>query len=224
MGADEEKMIIQDNKNNLAQSLNMVVKTVFDYTLTVLGTIVISPFLILIVCWIFIEDPGPIIYKHMRVGKAGKIFPCYKFRTMCVNSQEVLEDLLATNPEVKKEWEANFKLKDDPRVTKIGAFMRKTSLDELPQIFNVLRGEMSLVGPRPVIQKELDMHYREFAETYQSVKPGITGLWQVSGRSDTTYEERVRMDVWYVQNWSVWLDISLLWRTFTSVVKQEGAY
>ena len=129
------------------------------------------------------EDPGPVIFKHMRVGKNGKSFPCYKFRSMCVDAKQMLEKYLRENPEARMEWERDFKLKNDPRVTPIGEFLRRTSLDELPQIFNVLKGEMSLVGPRPIVQEEVP-RYGIHIKKYYSVKPGITGLWQVSGRSD----------------------------------------
>lgn len=142
---------------------------------------------------------------------------------MCVDAKERLAELLANDPTAREEWERDFKLKDDPRITRSGAFLRKTSLDELPQIFNVLRGEMSLVGPRPIIEEELE-RYGEFVGDYLMVKPGITGMWQVSGRSDTTYEERVQMDTWYVRNWSVWLDLMLLWRTVAAVLLRNGAY
>lgn len=218
-----EGIMILRVKNNLARKVNRIIKLVFDYTLTVLGTIVIAPILLSIAVWIYSDSPGPIIFKHIRVGKNGQIFPCYKFRTMCVDAQEKLTELLANNPAAREEWERDFKLKNDPRITKSGAFLRKTSLDELPQIFNVLRGEMSLVGPRPVIDEELE-RYGEYLDDYLMVKPGITGMWQVNGRSDTTYEERVQMDSWYVRNWSVWLDIMLLWRTVKAVVQRKGAY
>jgi undecaprenyl-phosphate galactose phosphotransferase len=143
---------------------------------------------------------------------------------MYSDAQERLNTLLKNDEAVKNEWEMNFKLKDDPRVTKIGAFLRQTSLDELPQIFNVLRGEMNFVGPRPVIQQEIDQYYKENAEYYFMVKPGITGLWQVSGRSDTDYDFRVATDKWYVTNWSLWLDIVILIKTIKVVLKQDGAY
>ena len=140
-----------------------------------------------------------------------------------MDAKAKLENLLKNNPEAKAEWEHDFKLKNDPRVTKSGAFLRKTSLDELPQIFNVLKGEMSLVGPRPIIKKELE-RYGEYVDDYLMVKPGITGMWQVSGRSDIDYENRVLLDSWYVRNWSVWLDLMLLWRTAKVVLKGKGAY
>lgn len=140
---------------------------------------------------------------------------------MCVNSQEVLEELLASDPVAKEEWDRDFKLKNDPRITRSGAFLRKTSLDELPQLINVLKGEMSLVGPRPIVRKEVP-RYEKFIKEYYSVLPGITGVWQVSGRSDIDYPERVRMDSWYVHNWSIWLDIVMLWRTVSVVLRRKG--
>lgn len=218
-----EKLLILRMKNNLARAANRVIKVIFDYLLTIIGGLLISPLLLFIAVWIYKDSPGPVIFKHMRIGKDGKAFPCYKFRTMCVDADEKLAELLAKDADARKEWEQDFKLKHDPRITKSGAFLRKTSLDELPQIFNVLRGEMSLVGPRPVVEEELE-RYQEFVSDYLMVRPGITGLWQVSGRSDTTYDERVQMDSWYVRNWSVWLDMMLLWRTVKAVFAGKGAY
>ena len=218
-----EKLMILRVTNNLARPFNRFLKTVFDYVLTFFGTIAISPILLVIAIWIYKDSPGPVIFKHTRIGKDGKPFPCYKFRSMCVDAKEKLEELLANDEEARAEWERDFKLKNDPRITKSGAFLRKTILDELPQIFNVLRGEMSLVGPRPIIQEEIE-RYGEYAADYLIVKPGITGMWQVSGRSDIDYEERVMLDSWYVRNWSVWLDIMLLWKTFDVVIRRKGAY
>ena len=218
-----EKLMLLRLRNNLARPVNRWIKTIFDYVLTITGTIVISPILIVIALWIYKDSPGPVIFKHRRIGKNGKEFNCYKFRSMCVDAKEKLEQLLKTNPEAKAEWEKDFKLKNDPRITKSGAFLRKTSLDELPQIFNVLKGEMSLVGPRPIIKDEME-RYGEYIDDYLMVKPGITGMWQVSGRSDTGYKERVQLDSWYVRNWSVWLDVMLLWRTMKIVVQRKGAY
>ena len=218
-----EKLLILRLKNNLARPLNRYIKTFLDYILTIIGTVLIAPILLFIALWIYKDSPGPVIYKHVRIGKGGKAFPCYKFRSMVMNSKEMLDDLLARDPEARAEWERDFKLKNDPRITKSGAFLRKTSLDELPQLFNVLKGEMSLVGPRPIVQEEL-ARYGEFIDDYLMVKPGITGMWQVNGRSDTTYDERVQMDSWYVRNWNVWLDFMLLWRTIKAVVAGKGAY
>ena len=201
-----------------------VVKTAFDYILTLVGAVFISPLLVYIAYRIKKEDPGPVFFAHTRIGKDGKPFPCFKFRSMVVNSQEMLQKYLAENPAAREEWERDFKLKDDPRVTPIGKFLRSTSLDELPQIFNVLRGEMSLVGPRPVIQEELDKYYGETAKLYCTVKPGITGLWQVSGRSDIGYDERVALDATYIKYRSMWGDIVILWKTIGVVLMKKGAY
>ena len=200
------------------------IKTIFDFTLTAVGTVAISPLLAYIAYRIKKEDPGPIFFAHTRIGKDGKPFPCYKFRSMVVNSKEMLEKHLAENPEARAEWEREFKLKNDPRITPIGQVLRKSSLDELPQIFNVLKGEMSLVGPRPVVQEELDKYYGEAVKEYCSVKPGITGLWQVSGRSDVDYPERVAMDVEYVRTRNLWKDIVILYKTFDVVLNKKGAY
>ena len=200
------------------------IKTLFDFTLTAVGTVAISPLLAYIAYRIKKEDPGPIFFAHTRIGKDGKPFPCYKFRSMVVNSKEMLEKHLAENPEARAEWEREFKLKNDPRITPIGQVLRKSSLDELPQIFNVLKGEMSLVGPRPVVQEELDKYYGEAVKEYCSVKPGITGLWQVSGRSDVDYPERVAMDVEYVRTRNLWKDIVILYKTFDVVLNKKGAY
>ena len=208
----------------MSKSIGILVKNVFDFSLTAVGTLCISPLLIYIAYRIKKEDPGPIFFAHERIGKDGKPFPCYKFRSMVTNSQEMLQQYLAENPAAREEWEREFKLKDDPRVTPIGKVLRRTSLDELPQIFNVLRGEMSLVGPRPVIQEELDKYYGEAAKLYCSVKPGITGLWQVSGRSDTMYEERVALDAEYINSRSLLGDIVILWKTIAVVALKKGAY
>ena len=210
-------------RNNLMNRGNRILKFVFDWCLTLIGTICISPVFAIIALWIYFDSPGPVIFKHRRVGKDGKEFDCYKFRSMCVDADQRLKELLEKNPKARKEWEKDFKLKEDPRITKSGAFLRKTSLDELPQIFNVLKGEMSLVGPRPIIQAEVP-RYGKYISDYYMVRPGITGLWQTSGRNDVDYTERVQMDTWYVRNWNVWFDIVLLWRTFKAVLAGKGAY
>ncbi|MBQ9764495.1 MAG: sugar transferase [Phascolarctobacterium sp.] len=208
----------------MGNKLDAFLKILFDYTLTAVGTVVISPLLFYIAYRITKEDHGPIFFAHIRIGKDGKPFPCYKFRSMVVNNKEMLEKHLAENPEARAEWEREFKLKNDPRITPIGQVLRKSSLDELPQIFNVLKGEMSLVGPRPVVQEELDKYYGEAVKEYCSVKPGITGLWQVSGRSDVDYPERVAMDVEYVRTRNLWKDIVILYKTFDVVLNKKGAY
>lgn len=218
-----EQLTVIKSKNNLSCWYNRAVKFVFDIVLTAVGTILISPlFLALCIC-VAIDNKGRVIFAHQRVGKNGKLFSCYKFQTMIPNAQKALEDYLDNNPKARIEWETNFKLSNDPRVTKLGAILRKTSLDELPQIFNVLKGDMSLVGPRPVVKAEL-AKYGDNKQEYLMVRPGITGMWQASGRSDTTYDERVAMDTWYVRNWSLWIDLEYLYRTFAAVVSRKGAY
>lgn len=219
----DAKIMVLNIRNNLDNRWNRILKRTFDLTATVIGGLMISPILLAIALWVYHDSPGPVIFKHRRVGRNGKEFNCYKFRSMCVNSKEVLEHLLATDPEAKAEWDKEFKLKNDPRITKSGAFLRKTSLDELPQLWNVLKGEMSLVGPRPIVQAEVP-RYGKYIKEYYTVLPGITGMWQTSGRSDIDYPERVQMDSWYVHNWNVWIDIVLLWRTIDVVMAGEGAY
>lgn len=219
----DEKIMVLHIRNNLGTVSNHVIKRFFDVIATVLGGILLIPFLLLIACWVYYDSPGSVIYKQRRVGKNGKEFNCYKFRSMYINAQGMLSEILASDSEMKREWEREFKLKKDPRITRSGRWLRKNSLDELPQLVNVLRGEMSLVGPRPIIPEEVP-RYGELIREYYSVRPGITGLWQVSGRSDIDYPERVRMDSWYVHNWSIWLDIVLLWRTIRVVLQHKGAY
>ncbi|WP_306190425.1 exopolysaccharide biosynthesis polyprenyl glycosylphosphotransferase, partial [Escherichia coli] len=199
-----------------------ILKRIFDLVGSIAIIITISPLLLYIYNKVK-KDGGPAIYSHERIGKGGKIFKCLKFRSMVTNSKEVLEDLLSKDIQAKQEWEATFKLKNDPRITKIGHFLRRTSLDELPQLFNVLKGEMSLVGPRPIITAELEKYNDEVAY-YLLSKPGMTGLWQVSGRSDVDYETRVYLDTWYVKNWSMWNDIAILFKTIGVVLKKDGAY
>ena len=205
-----------------ANGLQPVLKRALD----VLGAgallLFLSP-LFLILALLVRADGGSAFFAHRRVGRGGESFGCLKFRSMVMDSQARLEALLASDPAARAEWEATRKLKNDPRVTKIGRFLRATSLDELPQLINVLRGEMSLVGPRPVIQSELDSFYGAAAMPYMSVRPGITGLWQISGRSDTSYAERVALDMAYVARASLWQDIKILVRTPIAVLSRRGA-
>jgi len=210
-------------KNRLRSKFRVVLQQIFNYSLAIALLPILLPIIAILSFLIKKESPGPIFFSHNRVGKDGVLIPTLKFRSMYIDAKERLEKLLEDD-EIRKEWETNFKLKEDPRVTKIGALLRKTSLDELPQIFNVLKGEMNFVGPRPVIQEEIDQYYKEDAEYYFMVKPGITGLWQVSGRSDTDYDFRVSTDKWYVRNWSLWLDIVILFKTVKVVLFGEGAY
>lgn len=209
-------------QQNLAKWSSRIIKRTFDIFGSLCIIIILSPVLFYISHRVK-KDGGTAIYGHERVGKGGKSFKCLKFRSMVVNSKEVLEELLANDLEAKAEWDATFKLKNDPRITKIGQFLRRTSLDELPQLFNVLKGEMSLVGPRPIITAELE-RYNEEVAYYLLSKPGMTGLWQVSGRSDVDYDTRVYLDAWYVKNWSMWNDIAILFKTIGVVLKKDGAY
>ena len=177
----------------------------------------------LIAAAIRVSSPGPIFFFHRRIRAHGAFFSMWKFRTMCVNSAEVLENYLAAHPEARAEWRQTHKLQNDPRVTPVGTFLRRTSLDELPQFWNVFTGSMSLVGPRPIVAAEVEK-YGEFFADYCTVKPGLTGLWQVSGRSKVSYGERVQFDRRYAQEWSFFGDIRILFRTVISVVKQDGAW
>jgi undecaprenyl-phosphate galactose phosphotransferase len=209
-------------QQNLAKWSSRILKRLFDIIGSLVIIIMLSPILLYISRKVK-KDGGPAIYGHERIGKGGKSFKCLKFRSMVVNSKEVLERVLANDYEARAEWDATFKLKNDPRITKIGRFLRRTSLDELPQLFNVLRGEMSLVGPRPIITAELQ-RYNDEVDYYLLSKPGMTGLWQVSGRSDVNYETRVYLDAWYVKNWSMWNDMAILFKTIGVVLKKDGAY
>jgi len=210
-------------KNNLAEPLNIFTKKAFDLAIGLLLFLLLAIPLAVISALIMVTSPGPVIYRQQRAGKNGTTFLCYKFRTMYRDADTRLNDILAENRQAKEEWERCRKLTDDPRITPLGRFLRGTSLDELPQIFNVLRGEMSLVGPRPVTAEEIVQHYKESADLCFSVLPGITGLWQVSGRSNTSYDYRIMLDSWYVRNWNLWLDIVILLKTVYVVVKKEGA-
>jgi lipopolysaccharide/colanic/teichoic acid biosynthesis glycosyltransferase len=198
------------------------VKRTFDIVVGVALIVMLAPVL-LALALIVKSDGGPALYGHTRVGRNGQKFRCLKFRSMVVNSEEVLKELLATNPEARAEWEREFKLKHDVRVTRVGHFLRRTSLDELPQLWNVVLGEMSLVGPRPIIDQELE-RYGVNSKYYLMATPGITGLWQVSGRCDTDYATRVSLDVSYVTNWSLHRDIGILFKTLFVVIKGNGAY
>lgn len=218
-----EKAIMLRVRNNLARWHNRLLKVIFDTIVSFVAIIAVLSVLGIIAILIYLDSPGPVIFAHTRIGQNGRTFPCYKFRTMVPNAEAMLRDYLQHNPEAQKEWEEEYKLKNDPRVTRIGRFLRRTSLDELPQFFNVLRGEMSLVGPRPIVKGEIPK-YEEYINDYYLVRPGITGIWQVSGRNDIDYPERVRMDSWYTRNWSLWIDIVILLKTVKVVFERKGAY
>ena len=194
-----------------------------DLFLTALAAPVLLPVLLLLALMVRLTSPGPVFFSHRRICRGGAFFSMWKFRTMCVNSAEVLERYLQAHPEARAEWKATHKLQNDPRVTPLGRMMRRLSLDELPQVWNVLTGTMSLVGPRPIVAAEVEKYGPHFA-CYTAVKPGVTGLWQVSGRSTLTYDERVALDCDYAARWGLLRDFMILVRTVRSVVNQEGAY
>lgn len=198
-------------------------KALLDLSLTLLLVSLLLPLLLLVVILIKLDSPGPLFYGHQRVGRHGATFVAWKFRTMVENADQVLENYLQANPALQQQWQADQKLRYDPRVTTVGRLLRRTSLDELPQLWNVLRGEMSLVGPRPIVGDEIE-RYADTYKLYTRVLPGLTGLWQVSGRNNVSYPARVNLDAYYVRNWSVWLDIYILARTVWVVITGEGAY
>lgn len=199
-----------------------VLKEMVDKIGSIAGLLLFSPIFLFLILKIR-QDGGPVFYAQERLGKHGKLFKCWKFRSMVINADERLRLLLENDPEARLEWESTYKLKNDPRVTKIGAFIRRTSLDELPQFYNVLRGDMSLVGPRPIVEDE-KKYYGDRIRDYLSVKPGVTGLWQISGRSDTSYEERVALDSYYARHWSLWGDFVIIFKTVFVVLARRGAY
>ncbi len=196
-----------------------IAKRAIDIVLAALFLALSLPLYAVIVLLVRLSSPGPIFYRQQRLGAGGKLFWCYKFRSMVADAEDVLD----RDPDLKKQFRENFKLKEDPRITRIGGFLRKTSLDELPQFWNVLRGEMTLIGPRPIVPAELEK-YGRFDRKLLSVKPGLSGLWQALGRSDTSYPERVAMDMLYIDNRSLWLDLKLMLMTVASVVRKTGAH
>ncbi len=199
-----------------------MLKRAFDVVMSAFLLVLLSPFFCLISLAVR-RDGGRAIFGHERIGRGGKKFACWKFRTMVTNADAVLADLLARDAKAREMWEREFKLKDDVRVTPVGRLLRETSLDELPQLWNVLRGDMSLVGPRPIVEAELQK-YGEFKSRYLSATPGMTGLWQISGRNDVDYETRVNLDTAYISNWSLTEDFRILIRTFSVVLRRVGAY
>jgi Undecaprenyl-phosphate galactose phosphotransferase WbaP len=209
-------------KQNLLTPWARVTKRALDVLGVVVGGILISPLLLAIAILIKIDSAGPLFYRQKRLGTGGKHFCCWKFRTMHPDAQRLLTELLQNDPKKRAEWERDHKLRDDPRITRVGRYLRRLSLDELPQLWNVWRGEMSMIGPRPIIDEEVP-RYRDAYDLYRRVSPGMSGLWQVSGRSETSYEQRVEMDTYYVRNWSVWLDVVILTRTVGAVIFSRGA-
>ena len=210
-------------KQRLVMPPNRWLKRLSDVVVVVIGGSILTPFLLIISALIKLSSPGPVLFKHRRIGQGGKSFEAWKFRTMVPNADQKLAEYLEQHPELRKEWEEDQKLRHDPRITAIGRVLRRTSLDELPQLWNVLMGEMSLVGPRPIVDDEV-VKYRDRYRIYQKVRPGMTGLWQVSGRNNTSYWDRVMLDTTYVSNWSLWLDLCILAKTVVVVIRGDGAY
>lgn len=200
-----------------------VLKRIFDILLVLVSLPVLLPLLAVISALVVLSSRGPVFYSHRRIRQSGVFFSMWKFRTMCDNSAEVLEDYLRCHPEARAEWSRTHKLKRDPRITSVGRLLRRYSMDELPQVWNVVRGQMTLVGPRPIVAAEVEKYGDGFGH-YCRVKPGLTGLWQVSGRSELTYPQRVALDCDYVERWSLRRDIVILARTFSSVANKDGAY
>ncbi len=207
----------------LLSPVALITKRICDVIIVSVGVLLASPLLLFIAAAIRWGSPGPILYSQERIGRHGRRFRAWKFRSMVPNADQVLNDLLASDPVLRAEWAADHKLKNDPRITWIGKFLRKTSLDELPQLWNIFKGEMSLVGPRPIVEAEIEK-YGDHYEQYVAVTPGLTGLWQISGRNKTTYEQRIEFDAYYVRNWSLWLDLHILVSTVRVVLLREGAF
>lgn len=204
----------KESKENYLQ-----IKRMLDVIVASIGLIILAPVFLLLAIFIKINSRGSVFFAHTRIGKNGKKFKMYKFRTMYENAEQMIKNF---TPEQKKEWEENYKLKNDPRITKIGRFLRKTSLDELPQIINIIKGDLSIIGPRPIVDRELEK-YGESKEKFLSVTPGLTGYWQANGRSDTTYKQRMRMELYYIDHMSPKLDAQIFFKTFKTVLKKEGA-
>ncbi len=211
---------IEDRLHTLSHRIG---KRIFDVVVSLMALAVLSPLLLLIMLLIKIQSPGPVFYKHERIGRYGTHFYVYKLRTMEVDADKKLNEYLDANPQLREEWEETQKLQDDPRISKIGKLLRKTSIDELPQLWNVLIGDMSIVGPRPIVQDEVK-YYGDSFELYKTVSPGITGLWQISGRNHTTYSRRVQLDCLYVRNWSFCLDLYTITKTIITVILRRGAF
>ena len=217
----ERRDEMKDNKENESNSFFYdFFKRAFDIVVSLVATIVLSPVILILAIAVKVDDPqGKVFFAHKRVGKNGREIKILKFRSMVHNAEELIEQF---TPEQKEEYYKNFKLDNDPRITKLGNFLRKTSLDELPQLLNIFFGDISLVGPRPVLERETQLYGKD-RSLLLSVKPGLTGYWAVNGRSTTDYDERIQLELYYVRNRSFWLDIKIIFKTFTAVFKGEGA-
>jgi len=217
-GLDNE---VEIARRDLSAPIGVLPKRIIDIALALSGIILLAPLLVICYLLMVATSPGPVLFRHRRVGFNGKHFDCLKFRTMLVDAPERLQHLLESDPVAAREWAETRKLRRDPRITAIGAILRKSSLDELPQLFNVLKGDMSIVGPRPVTDEELE-RYTASVGAYLACRPGITGLWQVSGRSTTTYDKRVACDAFYAQNWSIALDVKILIVTVPALLSETA--
>lgn len=222
----KEQIKVENPKQNKVKNkiIYKTIKRILDIIVGIVGIIVLIPttIILFIVSKLSKSDRGPLFYEQLRLGKNGKHFRIYKYRTMIVGADKILEKYLAENEDAKIEFEKNQKLEYDPRITKLGDFLRKTSIDEFPQFINVLKGDMSLIGPRPIVDREVPL-FGDSMEIVHSVRPGITGYWGANGRSNTTYEERVEMEAYYAKNISFWLDVKIFFKTIISIIKRDGA-
>ena len=208
-----------DVKTKISEKVYIKIKRVIDVILASVALILLSPLFAIIAIAIKIDSKGPVFFAHKRIGKNGKIIKLYKFRSMVINAEELIKSF---TPEQMREYKENYKLTNDPRITKVGKFLRKTSLDELPQLINIINGDLSIIGPRPVVADELEK-YGVNKDKFLSVTPGLTGYWAANGRSNTTYEQRMEMELYYIDNLSLKMDIKVFFKTILSVLKKEGA-
>jgi exopolysaccharide production protein ExoY len=216
-------LMLLKKTNDAQYTVGGKLKRIFDVLGASIMLIITLPMFLCIFVVLKLTDPGPVFYRHIRVGRGGRRFACLKFRSMVVNSGEILKALLDSDPERREEWQRTQKLINDPRITPVGQFLRQSSLDELPQLINVIRGDMSLVGPRPIVPTEM-RRYGDKLGLYLQARPGITGIWQVSGRNDCEYDRRVEMDACYLRQWSFSSDLSIMLRTFAAVLARKGSY
>jgi len=220
---DSEMSVALGQSKIAPYSIGGKTKRIFDLISASITLVVFSPLFLFVVVLLRLTDPGPVIFRHIRVGQGGRRFACLKFRSMVADSEKVLKTLLESDPAARMEWERTQKLANDPRITPVGKFLRQSSLDELPQLFNVIRGDMSLVGPRPIVPAEVT-RYGDKLGLYLQARPGITGIWQVSGRNDCGYDRRIEMDANYVRNWRFSTDLLILLRTLGAVIARKGSY
>ena len=220
----QEEMIVKPEKVTLNKSIYFIIKRMFDIVVSMIGIIFLIPIAIIVkIVSILQGDFQTIFFKQKRLGRKGEYIYIYKFRTMVSNAEEVLEKWLKENEEIRKEYYETRKIEKDPRITRIGRILRETSLDEFPQFINILKGEMSFIGPRPIVPDEIENYKEEEREQFLSMRPGLTGYWASNGRSNTSYEERVEMELYYVSKCSIWLDIKIMFATIWSVLKRDGA-